>query len=458
MVKSADGNYHFAGVYRNWTIEGESQLNEYVVLTAASDDPAYSGWTIDTNPSFIDTLDFVLYPTISLHEDGFGAIVGIGHQGPHAGDTFWMSELRMMVLTTQDYGKTWSDPREISWGELGVQESVTEDDSVWVWDTDTTGHYYNGDAYIAMAANHGVDVQVNQDKDVFIAYDLIGGPQASDSTFWRHYNWCGLHLAVSNDGGENFEDHHVFTNNGFYEGDSSDDSAEDYLFSDSEADISFDQAGNIYLTWLDRPHVNIEVAEKLRYNNAHEELLYKADVFKSRSVDGGNTWSWKENVTKTIHDDEYELKAASSADTRNNGTVFYAYCTVDPTTDVAQGDPDAYTYRVNRVWVGEASGFLTAIDDEPGRHTVRQFALQQNYPNPFNPATKIEFTARTSGLAELVVYNVAGQKIQQLYSGAVQNGQTYQFDFEGKNLAAGIYFYRLKIGDKAQVKKMVLIK
>ena len=459
IVKSDDGQYHFAGVYRNWTIEGESQLNEYVILTAESDDPAYSGWTVDADPALIDTMDFLIYPSISMNKTGFGAIVGVGHQGVHEGNTFWMSELRMMVLTTQDYGKTWTEPREVSWGELGVMENVTTADSVWVWDTDTTGHWYEGDAYLAMAANHGLDIQVNQDNDVFIAYDMIGGPQASDSTFWRHYDWCGLHLAISKDGGQNFSDHHVFTNNGFYEGDSIDDSAEDYLFTDSEADISFDQAGNIYLTWLDRPHVNIEAAEKMRYNSAHEELLYKADVFTSRSVDGGETWSWKMNVTNTIHEDEYELKAASSADTRNRGTVFYAYCTVDPSTPVAQGDPDVYTHRVNRVWVGEASDFPEpdAIEDNISG-VVNKFSLAQNYPNPFNPSTKIEFTARHSGNAELIVYNITGQKIKQLYNGAVKAGQKYIFDFEARNLAAGVYFYRLKMGNNTQVKKMVLIK
>jgi hypothetical protein len=196
----------------------------------------------------------------------------------------------------------------------------------------------------------------------------------------------------------------------------------------------------------------------MRYGNPNEELLLKADVFVARSTDGGITWTEKMNVTHTKHIDEYELKAVRRASSKNNGTVYFAYCEVDPNEPVGQNDPDVYTYRTNRVWVGEAYDFSgSAIGDE-NPVVVRNFALQQNYPNPFNPTTTITFTAAKSGQALLQVYDVNGRLVRTIYNAPVRAHQEYQVKFDARDMASGIYFYRLKMGGATQTRKMILMR
>jgi predicted GH43/DUF377 family glycosyl hydrolase len=85
----------------------------------------------------------------------------------------------------------------------------------------------------------------------------------------------------------------------------------------------------------------------------------------------------------------------------------------------------------------------TAIDDN---NTLPiEFALKQNYPNPFNPSI------------DLKVYNILGKEVTTLVSNKLNQGKhTYQFD--GKNLASGIYYYQLVAGDFREVKKMILLR
>ncbi len=85
------------------------------------------------------------------------------------------------------------------------------------------------------------------------------------------------------------------------------------------------------------------------------------------------------------------------------------------------------------------------------------YKLSQNYPNPFNPSTTIEFSLPKSEFVELKVFNILGKEVASLVSKKLNQGNhTYQFD--GSNLASGIYYYQLVAGDYREVKKMILLR
>ena len=85
------------------------------------------------------------------------------------------------------------------------------------------------------------------------------------------------------------------------------------------------------------------------------------------------------------------------------------------------------------------------------------FVLHQNYPNPFNPSTSIEFSLPKSEYVELKVYNILGKEVMILVSKKLNKGDhTYQF--VGRNLASGVYYYQLVAGQYEEVKKMILLK
>jgi D-alanyl-D-alanine carboxypeptidase len=86
-----------------------------------------------------------------------------------------------------------------------------------------------------------------------------------------------------------------------------------------------------------------------------------------------------------------------------------------------------------------------------------EYSLDQNYPNPFNPSTTIEFTLPKSEYVELKVYNILGKEVATLVAKKLNQGNhIYQFD--GKNLASGVYYYQLVAGDYREVKKMILLR
>ena len=106
---------------------------------------------------------------------------------------------------------------------------------------------------------------------------------------------------------------------------------------------------------------------------------------------------------------------------------------------------------------------VTGVKDETGdRERPSEFDLSQNYPNPFNPTTKIEFTLAKSGFVTLQIYDVLGRKVRTLVSEELPSGYKSVL-WDGKNeagedVASGVYFYQLKVGDFSEPKKMLLLK
>jgi aminopeptidase N len=85
------------------------------------------------------------------------------------------------------------------------------------------------------------------------------------------------------------------------------------------------------------------------------------------------------------------------------------------------------------------------------------YSLKQNYPNPFNPVTNINFNIPKQSFVKITVFDNLGREINQLVNGSYTAG-TYTVDFDGTNLASGLYFYRIETGNFVETKSMILIK
>lgn len=93
----------------------------------------------------------------------------------------------------------------------------------------------------------------------------------------------------------------------------------------------------------------------------------------------------------------------------------------------------------------------------PVNSIADKFTLNQNFPNPFNPTTNINFTIPTTGIVKLTVYNSLGKEVSKLVNDLMEPG-TYDIQFNAQNLASGIYYYTLQVGNSVVTKKMNLIK
>ena len=117
----------------------------------------------------------------------------------------------------------------------------------------------------------------------------------------------------------------------------------------------------------------------------------------------------------------------------------------------------------------DSSGVIGAYDvscDQLGNEdeiiVVDGFELGQNYPNPFNPSTQIEFVLEDHGLYTLEIFDIRGNVIRVLQTGAGIPGK-YKVTWDSKDkvgnkVPSGIYFYRLSTPTKIQTNRMILLK
>jgi len=94
--------------------------------------------------------------------------------------------------------------------------------------------------------------------------------------------------------------------------------------------------------------------------------------------------------------------------------------------------------------------------------TPVSYALEQNYPNPFNPSTTIRYSLAKKSDVVLEICNTLGQRVRMLVNGVRSTGQ-YESLWDGTNdngrhVASGVYFYRLRTGEYNAVRKLVMIR
>ncbi len=74
--------------------------------------------------------------------------------------------------------------------------------------------------------------------------------------------------------------------------------------------------------------------------------------------------------------------------------------------------------------------------------TPKTAELFQNYPNPSNPTSKVDFQIPFSSKVSLKVFDLTGKEVASLVDKELDGG-FYTAEFNGSNLASGVYFYRL---------------
>lgn len=91
-----------------------------------------------------------------------------------------------------------------------------------------------------------------------------------------------------------------------------------------------------------------------------------------------------------------------------------------------------------------------------------EYDLSQNYPNPFNPVTTIKYQLPEVTEVNLTVYNQLGQVVKTLVKTEQEAGY-YKVQWNGTNdfgrqIASGVYLFRIQAGSFVDVKKMIFLK
>lgn len=118
-------------------------------------------------------------------------------------------------------------------------------------------------------------------------------------------------------------------------------------------------------------------------------------------------------------------------------------------------------YEINGLWWRDpvTIGVLRRhhLGQGEGDVAVVKPAISGFYPNPFNPETTVSFALPEAGQVSLSVYNLRGEKVADLISGAMDAGR-HQATWKAGNLSSGIYLFRLEAGSAVSVKRVVFAK
>ncbi|MBT3604314.1 MAG: T9SS type A sorting domain-containing protein, partial [Candidatus Latescibacteria bacterium] len=107
-------------------------------------------------------------------------------------------------------------------------------------------------------------------------------------------------------------------------------------------------------------------------------------------------------------------------------------------------------------------GEKALVTDQIDLADLGVFSLTGNSPNPFNPATQIAYELNLDSDMRLVIFNHLGQEVRVLVQGVQSAGQ-YRVEWDGKDalgreVASGLYIYRLSNGQVSQTRQMLLLK
>ena len=105
----------------------------------------------------------------------------------------------------------------------------------------------------------------------------------------------------------------------------------------------------------------------------------------------------------------------------------------------------------------------TGIEDRQDPATLaKDFVFYPNYPNPFNGETQFSFTVSRMIDLDLVIYNLAGQRVAIVASGSFAPG-THSASWNGLDqgglpVSTGVYYGVLRSALQQDVKKLLYVK
>ncbi len=93
---------------------------------------------------------------------------------------------------------------------------------------------------------------------------------------------------------------------------------------------------------------------------------------------------------------------------------------------------------------------------------VYETGMQPVAPNPFNPTTQIRFTLKDPEQVVISIYDIRGRKVVDLVDGVYSRGPHsvtwHSKNQQGQQVASGVYFARLKVGEDRFTRRMLLVK
>ena len=87
----------------------------------------------------------------------------------------------------------------------------------------------------------------------------------------------------------------------------------------------------------------------------------------------------------------------------------------------------------------------------------KSFKIENSYPNPFNPSTNLTYWVEKAGDLKVVVHNILGQQVAELYNGYQAYG-SHSLTWDASNMSSGVYYITLELNGQFENSKVMLVK
>lgn len=176
-----------------------------------------------------------------------------------------------------------------------------------------------------------------------------------------------------------------------------------------------------------------------------------------------------------INQGTIELSWETASETENR--CFHIYRNNEMIVEIegagTSSEPHQYLYSDNGVIPGKSYTYVltdvsfsnkeTKYTDKavtisiPENDIPTEFALGDNAPNPFNPVTTISYQLSENSAVKLSIYDMNGKKVTTLVNDFISAGY-HEVSWDASECSSGIYFYRLRLEEFVETKKMILLK
>ncbi|MBK8983800.1 MAG: T9SS type A sorting domain-containing protein [Ignavibacteria bacterium] len=188
-----------------------------------------------------------------------------------------------------------------------------------------------------------------------------------------------------------------------------------------------------------------------------------------RTSDGGKSWQFispaqYKNLNSVLFTDDLNIISAG-----DNGAMIHssdAGVSWQKINSITNNNLLSLTSDVNGIYAfGENGSIIYSIKDK-NRNTavtnknvfdISNISSLTNYPNPFNPVTRISFSIPERGFVNIKIYDILGKEVRTLLNEMRQAGN-YHVEFNGGNLAGGIYICRMEFNNTSSIKRLILLK
>ena len=225
--------------------------------------------------------------------------------------------------------------------------------------------------------------------------------------------------------------------------------------------IAVDGSGNIYVTGNSIASNPASDYATIKY---HEEALPVEIAYFNSSVNRnvvslswGTVWELNNSGFRVERKSENESNWKEAGFVQGNGSVNEEKHYSFQDNNLIKGK---YHYRLKQIdYNGNYEYHLLPNEVTIGAPGV--FEISQNYPNPSNPKSKIDFLLPFDAQVTLKVYDITGKEAAVLVNNFLE-ADYHSAEFDGSNLASGVYFYRITaegIGQNfSKTLKMILVK